>query len=746
MELLKETPLTAAWRTWRARPPRPSMTIVVKAAFRLEPGESPLAEEQPFPEGERWEDDDVERALARPSELEPFKRRGECFVLGHCHPPGGSATASQVAFQIGPVKKKLAVLGDRSADTFNTPAPFTSMPLSWSRAGRGPNNPSGAPVPNLEDPTRLIRAASERAEPACTLPLSPMLPERMRHAGSYGREYLKTHYPGFAADIGWEYFNSAPADQRIEGYFRGDEEIVLVNLLEGEPSFRTRLPGIRPRAFLTPAGSDDPLAQLWEVPLRLDTIVVDGDVRMATGVWRGVLDVGSEELLEMGSLCVLHDAPGEARSLDACRAVFRTAVKRKEAEAAASAADETPVAQGDAPLFKTMMGAELKWAHLDNAMTMEAGAQPDLLRQLAEELSRKGVSLDTNSPLAKVVRDLPEDDGTPRAADPEVLRALEARMLEEERERMRGDGAALRDKVRRALHEGESCAGWDLTGVDLSRLRLSGGDFRGARFTRAILAGTIFGDTDFSGAVFEEAELSDAQMVGARLEGAALHFCRMERAHFSSAHLDDAHFSECLLRGARFSHSFGRRAEILDSRLEGVTFDDSIFDGADFSGSVLDGALSGRTSFVDVWLVSGASARGARFDRCDVTKLRATDGTDVSGSTFAACYADRARFNGAIAKGADFSFSDMTRAAFAEADLEDAKLMGCLLRQARFDGATLTGASLIRSDLFEARFEGTDLRGADLRGTSLYGAELLAANLKSTELELADVANTRLAR
>lgn len=746
MELLKETPLSVAWRTWRARPPRPSLTIVAKATFRLEPGIAPLADDQPFAEGERWEDDDVERGLARPSELEPFKRRGECFVLGACHPPEGRAAVSQVAFQVGPVQKKLAVFGDRTPSTFATPEPFESMPLSWSRAAASADNPLGARIPNFEDPARLMRGADDRPALATTLPISPLRPSRTRHAGTYGRDYQKTHYPGFPADIGWEYFNSAPADQRIEGYFRGDEELVLVNLLPGMPSLRTRLPGLRPRAFLTPAGSPDPMAQLWEVPLRLDTLVVDTDAAVVSAVWRGVLDVGSEALTEMGSLCVTHDAPGEPRSLEACRALFREAALRRAEEEAAALADEGPAVQGDAPLFKTMMGAELKWAHLDHAMTMEAGAQPDLLEQLAAQLAKRGVDLDPDGPLAKIVSALPEDDGPPRAADPELLEELEARMLEEERERMRGEGADQRERVRRALMEGESCAGWDLSGVDLSRLRLSGGDFRGARFTRAILAGTIFGDTDFSDAVFEEAELSDAQMMGARLDGASLHFCRMERTHFASAHLNDTHFTECLLRGARFSHSFARRAELLDSRLDGATFNDSIFDGADFSGSVLDGVLAGRTSFVDAWLVAGASAKDARFDRCDITKLRCTDGTDVSGSTFAACYADRARFNGAVAIRTDFSFSDMTRAAFAEANLAGAKLMGCLLRGARFDRASLEGASLIRSDLFEARFEGCNLVRADLRGTNLYGAELWDANLEGADLELANLDQTRLAR
>lgn len=753
MELVKETPLSVAYRTWLARPPRPSLSIVVKASFELAAGTLALADEQPFPEGERWIDDDVERPLATPGDLAPFKRRGECFVLGACHPPGGEATRSQVAFSIGAVQKNIAVYGDRTFERgLDRPAPFTSMPLTWERAFGGPGhpqNPAGVALPNLEDPQHTIQGRGGAATPTCTTPIAPSWPERARRAGTYGRAYLRTHYPGLAEDIDWEHFNAAPADQRIEGYWRGDEEIVLVNLLLGEPSVRARLPGLRPRAFLTPSGSPDPLAQLWEVPLRLDTIVVDGEARAVRCVWRGVLDVGSAALTEMAALCVLHDEPRETRSLDACRAVFREAEARRREEEASLAATPPPLRgeraaadlDANAPLFKTLMGAELKWAHLDQAMTVEA-AGSNLMAELAALMKQKGVTLDPGHPLQRLLDQTPSDRGAPRALDEDELRAIEARVLAEEQAR-RGDDRVLRERVQRALLAGESCAGWDLSGVDLSRLRLSGGDFRGARFVRAVLAGTIFGDTDFSGATFEESELSDAQFEGARFDAATFHFCRIERAHFGDATLDDASFTECLLRGARFSRTFGRRAELMSSRLEDATFDDSVFDGADFSGSVLDGALLGRTSLIDAWWIDGVSAKAARLDRCDVTKLRATDGAELTGATFAACVATRARFVGARAQRADFSFSELAGASFAGADLEGAKLMACGLRKARFDDASLRGASLIKSDLYAARLERADARGADLRGASLHAAELLDANLSAAKLELSDTSATR---
>ena len=129
MRLLKETTLEVGWRTWVARPPRPSLSVFVKATFALAPGALALADEQAPPEGERWVDDDVERALASPSEISLFKPRGEFFVLGACHPPDAPTARSHVAVQVGALQKSLAVVGDRSWRTLSDPETFVAMPF-----------------------------------------------------------------------------------------------------------------------------------------------------------------------------------------------------------------------------------------------------------------------------------------------------------------------------------------------------------------------------------------------------------------------------------------------------------------------------------------------------------------------------------------------------------------------------------------------------------------------------------------
>lgn len=753
MELVKDTPLEVGWFTWPARPPRPSLTVVAKATFTLDEGELELAKKQEIVSGERYVDDDIARSLERDTDLAPYKPRGECFVLGACHPPEGEARVSQVAFQIGNVRKQLAVFGDRSwtMTGASEPAPFRSMPLSWERAFGGPgdaDNPvgrgaDGRSLPNLEDPQNLILSKTARPAPVCTTPIPRTWPIRARRAGTYDGLWLARRYPGYAEDLQWDYFNAAPLDQRIEGFFRGDEEIVLINLVAGKPRLRARLPGLVPRAFLTPAKSADPLAQLFEITLRLDTITVDAEAGQVWCVWRGVTEVATETLEEMGHLFVT--AERERRSLEACRAALAAELERRRKDEEELKPEPAPPPRQEGAIFQTMMGAAVKWAHLDQALTMDAGgAPPDLLRELAAKLRERGVEIDPMGALGR-----PPESAAPPAAPPideRELAALEARLLEDEKERARGAALELRRRVQEALMRGESCAGWDLTGADLSRLNVSGGDFSGARFVRTNLAGSTFGDTRFQGATFVEAELSDASFHGTSFEGAVFDFCRLERVHFGDAELDHASFDECFLRDARFSRSYGRKCALTNSHLEGATFNDSVFDGADFSGTTLNGALFARTSLVDAWMPDGISVTRVRFERCDVSLLRAAGGTDLSGATFAACVANGARFGGSICRGADFSFSELDRADFAGAELAGAKLMGCRLRKARFDRAKLRGSSLLRSDLYQARFEEADLRDADLRGASLFQAELFRASLEGVKLELADVTGTRIAR
>src|SRR5690348_15972802 len=139
------------------------------------------------------------------------------------------------------------------------------MPITWANAFGGagyPQNPLGKgyapirddrgehhPLPNIEDPRRLISRPNERPAPMGFGPYDLTWPQRYAKIGTYDAKWLEERYPGFAADFDPSYFNTAPADQQIEGFFRGDESFTLENLHPEKPVIEGKLPGIKARIF-----------------------------------------------------------------------------------------------------------------------------------------------------------------------------------------------------------------------------------------------------------------------------------------------------------------------------------------------------------------------------------------------------------------------------------------------------------------------------------------------------------------
>ena len=79
------------------------------------------------------------------------------------------------------------------------------------------------------------------------------------------------------------------------------------------------------------------------------------------------------------------------------------------------------------------------------------------------------------------------------------------------------------------------------------------------------------------------------------------------------------------------------------------------------------------------------------------------------------------------AKRLELCQADLSRAALAGANLEQADLEGTVLRQAKLPQASLAQASLAGADLAKSVLIDSNLSGADLRYARLTGANLLRA-------------------
>jgi hypothetical protein len=68
------------------------------------------------------------------------KTTTDVLVLGHVHAPGGRpVTELEAGFQVGPIVKRLRVVGDRvwEGRSPSGPRPFTALPIVYERAYGG---------------------------------------------------------------------------------------------------------------------------------------------------------------------------------------------------------------------------------------------------------------------------------------------------------------------------------------------------------------------------------------------------------------------------------------------------------------------------------------------------------------------------------------------------------------------------------------------------------------------------------
>ncbi|MCC7542559.1 MAG: DUF2169 domain-containing protein [Deltaproteobacteria bacterium] len=741
MRLVRDTPFEVGWLVWSLSPPRPSLTIVVKGTFTLVPDKPcEIAARQVGCSGDVHHDDEPDQSVRYESDFAVTKKRGECFVVGACHPPRGAPTPmATVAFAIGSVKKALAIYGDRHwipkllGHVPSEPTPFTRMPLRWERSFGGPghtSNPVGVgiedleasdgprrPLPNIEDPQALVTSMRDRPAPAGSFPIPRSWARRTRVAGTYDAAWQKTRWPWFPVDFDLAYFNAAPADQQIDGFWRGDEEITLSQLVPDRARLTTRLPGLAPRAFL-----DRGVDRFDEIRLHLDTITVDTDAGHVLCVWRGIAEVETESLVDVGHLFVAHESIYDERKPKSVYTSRLAAILEADRAEDAALAPEpipdepvepevsAPVIETDESRIPELVAAKEKLRSLGIDVDTElARPPPELpttrLSEIREELRRRFVAAELDVPREiELIRD---DDEPAAQGTSDPAAAADASSTAETIDETDGQARAARRRalVERRVAAKESLAFEDLSGADLHGLDLSGVDLRAALLAGANLRGARLDGATLVDAILVEADAEKASFVGASLGGADLSRVRAPHARFEKA----------------------------------------VLDRADLSGADLEGATFVRASLVDATL-HGARAARVTMDHADLGKLRASEGATFREASMQHCKARGSRWMSSDLGRANLSGSDLERADFTEASLVSAKLDECNLTAARFRDARMMGVSVLRSNAFEAVLEGADLTRADLRGSSLFGAQVWRARTEGALLDRADLGRTHLAR
>jgi hypothetical protein len=314
LQLDNRTPYAAERTIVMDRTGEKSWVVAVKGTYDVRAdGSTELSEEQkPLLFSAEHIGEPGESSIRYEADLIPTKPATDVIVNGHAYAPAGrSAQAVDVSIRVGPVKKSLRVIGDRRwyvgvAGRLrpSSAASFGRMPITYERAFGGwdktdpdpakqrlySSNPIGSgfvtnekhlqdrPLPNVEDPSRLISSWNDRPAPAGFGAIASYWSPRLEWGGTYDDAWMKDKFPLLPDDFDSRFHQCALPDQQVRGYLRGGEAVALENLTESG-SLQFNLPKVS-LGFTTRFGRER-----QDHRASLQTVVIEPDVPRVILVW-----------------------------------------------------------------------------------------------------------------------------------------------------------------------------------------------------------------------------------------------------------------------------------------------------------------------------------------------------------------------------------------------------------------------------------------------------------------------------
>jgi uncharacterized protein YjbI with pentapeptide repeats len=720
------------------------------------------------------------------------KPGGEVLVFGKCFAPGGKEMqAGEVRLRVGPVEKTLYVFGDRfwrragPVRRISDPLPFSEMAITWENAFGGPEygkNPLGKgfapvetetgetvhPLPNIEDPKHLIASPEDRPDPAGFGPYDLMWPQRHPKLGTYDEKWKREQFPGLALDLDWTFFNTAPSDQQIDGYFRGDEPLEVTGMHPEKPLVSAMLPGIRSRCFINRKTAEGEVFR--EIETRIDTVWLFPHAERGIVCYRGVAEVGDDEGDD-----VLQILVGYERLVDEARPLehYRDVLARKtdpEKGVFELISEKGLVPDGEKSFFAELMEGEEKASYTGEDLLQKharvraqkelekardkmerLGLDPDLLpksvpepeeidiekmdmaamiekaeaeakakkaeveNRLREMCQKMGIDLD-----ALLDKAQKKPSGLPKLDVEEsirTMRVLGVRNPELEEKMLRAE-KTLKENYRHFAHL--ASAPPPLTEEDSTRVR--------EEIARGCGEGRSFAKRDFSGA-----DLSGLDLRGIDFREAILH-----GVDFSGSNIEEADLAGAILAHADLSGASLCRANLREANVGSADLSRADLSGADLTRAVLGKSQLERAVLIEAVLNESdlleAQLEGVDFSRCRMKKVIFMN-ADLKGARFVGAKLGRCKFLKSNVEGADFTgvkgkgviFIEVQGdgAVFKDAELPNLKAVSkSSFREANFQGAVLEQASFMEADLENADFSGAHLHRGNLMKSNLKNAIL----------------------
>lgn len=296
---------------------REHLIIVAKATYGIpaNDGAATPIKSQPFVMADIYAGEPGLSAALYEADFVLRKQRCDVLFNANAYASGLSpVTQLDVRVQVGAMNKTLRVFGDRFWEKRLTgikpgkPAPITRVPLHYGKAyggvqvvegdsgtqsfthrgnpigiGYGPSSKEmvGVPMPNIESVDDPVQSPKKDYPPRALSAISRSDPKRAAYAGTYDERWRRDVFPFLPGDFDDRYYQCAPEDQQIE-FPRGGETVELLNLMQGRPHVRFKLPKLSqmPVRIL---GTD---YQVHEPEVHVDTLYFEPDEGRFSVVWR----------------------------------------------------------------------------------------------------------------------------------------------------------------------------------------------------------------------------------------------------------------------------------------------------------------------------------------------------------------------------------------------------------------------------------------------------------------------------
>ena len=734
------------------------------------------------------------------------KPRGEVIVYGNYYAPGGKpVTTDEVHLKMGSVDKKLVVIGNRYWRALlapTDPEPFVELPIDYEYAFGGKDykkNPTGKgmdevdvfgemrlPMPNIEDPNKLVTSTSQRPDPAGLGPLNMMWEQRAAKIGTYDETWQRDYFPGYPPDLDWTHFNAAPSDQWIDEFWQGDEHFQLLNMHPSKPRVVGKLPAFRTRCFVEKQSSEKPL--FTEVKMSAETVCLFPNVETGVLIYRGVIDVTEDDASDIENLLVAYEDLGQQpRSKDYYDEALRNRLdESKVYRYMMSTKDIIPDSERCG--FARMLEDANQDGESALAQNMDAKAEAEKQKalemleqqkqQLKEKLEAAGVDPVPYLEKFEFSDELPDDphlkgiietmekilpgstrgDGSNIEIErvdfgkfdelTEKMDAMAQAKKEEARqqlkdmmEKVEGTGAEqqLREKVEAVLKQMDEPPDLPRPAAEETLENLKQQLQKVEEAMQEMRAHGVpeeqLPKVDIS---LEEVE---QQMQEA--------FVQMKDMYRSGAHYVEGkppHKEPMDIIQHRFNKSLEKGESLAGRDLSGVDFS-----GLDLSGMDLSECYLEYTNF------SNTRLRGANLKRAIITHADLTN-ADLTDAMLDECNMGASRLNGAVIANINFvggilSKSDLSAAKFTHCDLRDVdfleavmtgvEMTDCKLQGANFLEMNFTGSRFIDSELKESNFIQSQLDKCDFSNSDLSGSNFVECNLDNSRFVEACMINVR---